>query len=259
MTQQVVIITGATSGIGLGIARSFAKRKWQVVINGIEKPTEAQPILDEMQKLSGNTPLYSADDLSTADGCRDLVNKTLAQFNRVDVLINNAGIQHVAPITEFPQERWEKIINLNLAACFYASQSALPSMYKNKWGRLIHISSAHGIVASANKAAYVAAKHGVLGLSKVIALESAGTGVTSNCICPGWVLTPLVEKQIQADADAQKISFEEAQKALLLKKQPSGQFATPEQMGELAVFLASDDAAQITGAAISVDGGWTAQ
>ncbi|MBY0263957.1 MAG: 3-hydroxybutyrate dehydrogenase [Holosporales bacterium] len=259
MAGKVVIVTGSTSGIGLGIAETFAKNKDLLVLNGIEKENDVADLMKKIQNLSGHAPLYSNADLSQAEGCKELIAKSLKEFKRVDVLVNNAGIQHVEEVTTFPQERWEKIIQLNLSACFFLSQGVLPSMYQNKWGRLIHISSAHGLVASAKKSAYVAAKHGVLGLSKVMALEAAGTGVTSNCICPGWVLTPLVERQIQDNARASKISFQEAQKELLLKKQPSGEFATPEEMGALALFLASDAAAQITGTAIPVDGGWTAQ
>ena len=217
-----------------------------------------QCLLEEIEALSGVAPLYFSLDLGTSAGCETLIESTLTQLHRVDVLVNNAGIQHVCPLVDFPEDTWQKILNLNLTAAFLLSKGVLPGMYARGSGRLIHMASAHGLVASVHKGAYVAAKHGLLGLSKTIALESAGRGVTSNCICPGWVLTPLVEKQIQDKAAAQGVSVSEAQNALLREKQPSGEFATPEQLGELAVFLASPAASQITGAAVSMDGGWTA-
>ena len=259
MDVRSVIVTGSTSGIGLGIAEIFAKAGDQIVLNGIESEEAVQPIIDKLKALSGGHSVYSSADLSTIEGCHSLVDTCLDAFGSVDVVVNNAGIQHKAPVENFPENMWRKVIHLNLEAAFFISQKALPHMYKKGWGRLIHISSAHGLVASTEKAAYVAAKHGLLGLSKVIALEAAGRGVTSNCICPGWVLTPLVQKQIEGIAAKDGCSIDEAKQKLLVEKQPSKQFATPEEIGASTLFLASNEAAQITGTHLSVDGGWTAQ
>ena len=257
--MRSVIVTGSTSGIGLGIAETFAKNGDQIVLNGIEDEASVQPIVQKLQELSGKKVVYSSADLSTVSGCHAIVDLCLQSLGSVDVVINNAGIQHKAVVEDFPEDRWHQVIRLNLEAAFFIAQKALPPMYKKGWGRLIHVSSAHGLVASTQKAAYVAAKHGLLGLSKVIALEAAGRGVTSNCICPGWVLTPLVQKQIDGIAEKEKCSIEEAKHKLLVEKQPSKEFATPEEIGATAFFLASNEASQITGAHLSVDGGWTAQ
>jgi 3-hydroxybutyrate dehydrogenase len=197
--------------------------------------------------------------MSRPDQIEDLIRHTEASFGRLDILVNNAGIQHVAPIEEFPVERWDAVIAINLTSAFHTTRLALPGMRARNWGRVINIASAHGLVASANKSAYVAAKHGLVGMTKSVALETATTGITVNAICPGWVLTPLVQKQVDARAAAEGVSVEEAKKALLGEKQPSLQFTTPEQLGELAVFLCSEAASNIRGAAINVDGGWVAQ
>ena len=257
--MRSVIVTGSTSGIGLGVAETFAKAGDQVVLNGIESEDAVRPIVDKLKSLSGKNVVYSGADLSTTEGCHALVQTCLDAFGGVDVVVNNAGIQYKAPVEDFPENMWRKVIHLNLEAAFFISQKALPHMYQKGWGRLIHISSAHGLVASTEKAAYVAAKHGLLGLSKVIALEAAGRGVTSNCICPGWVLTPLVQKQIEGIAEKENCSIEQAKHKLLVEKQPSKEFATPEEIGAATFFLASKEAAQITGTHLSVDGGWTAQ
>ncbi len=257
--MRSVIVTGSTSGIGLGIAKVFAKNGDQVVLNGIESESDVQPLMEELSTLSGQKVVYSGADLSRVQGCHDLVDTCLGAFGAVDVVVNNAGIQHKALVENFPEDRWRKVIQLNLEAAFFIAQKALPYMYEKKWGRLIHISSAHGLVASVEKAAYVAAKHGLLGLSKVMALEAAGRGVTSNCICPGWVLTPLVQKQIEGIAEREGCDLNEAKHKLLVEKQPSKEFATPEEIGAATFFLASQEAAQITGAHLAVDGGWTAQ
>lgn len=254
-----VIVTGSTSGIGLGVAKVFAKNGYRVVLNGVEEPASVLPLIEEIKEMSSQDALYAPCDLSTPDGCYEIVKMCVKAFGTVDVVVNNAGIQHKALAQNFDDDKWRKVIALNLEAAFYISKAALPYMYEKQWGRLIHVSSVHGLVASTEKAAYVAAKHGLLGLSKVFALEAAGTGVTSNCICPGWVLTPLVEKQIQGIADKEGISFESAKDKLLREKQPSGEFATPEQMGESAFYLASDAASQMTGAHLTIDGGWSAQ
>lgn len=203
--------------------------------------------------------LYDGADLSKGEAVRGLVDNAVRQMGRIDILVNNAGIQHTALIEDFPTEKWDAILALNLSAVFHGTAAALPHMKKQGFGRIINIASAHGLVASANKSAYVAAKHGVVGFTKVTALETAGQGITANAICPGWVRTPLVEKQISALAEKNGVDQETAARELLSEKQPSLQFVTPEQLGATAVFLASDAAAQITGTTVSVDGGWTAR
>ena len=203
--------------------------------------------------------LYDGADLSKGDAVRGLIDNAVRQAGRIDILVNNAGIQHTALIEDFPADKWDAILALNLSAVFHGTAAALPHMKKQGFGRIINIASAHGLVASANKSAYVAAKHGVVGFTKVTALETAGQGITANAICPGWVRTPLVEKQISALAEKNGVDQEAAARELLSEKQPSLQFVTPEQLGGTAVFLASDAAAQITGTTVSVDGGWTAR
>lgn len=252
-----VIVTGSTSGIGWGIAQAFAEKGCKVMLHGLENEENVASLKKTIESLSQESVAYCRADLSQAQACDELIHFTTKTFGKVDIVINNAGVQHTAPTENFPPEKWDFIINLNLAAAFHTSRAALPQMYARKWGRLIHIGSVHSLVASTHKAAYVAAKHGLLGFSKVVALEAAGTGVTSNLICPGWVFTPLVEKQIQDMAAEKKVSFEEAKKELLLEKQPSGEFVTPEALGAMSVFLASEHADQITGAAFVMDGGWT--
>ena len=259
MNQKTVIITGSTSGIGLGIAQVFAGAGWRVAINGIAKEEDIEEIRLDLERRSNSTVVYLKADLSTSTGCRQLIQDAQDKLGPIDVLINNAGIQHVEKTVTFPEDKWNQVLNLNLSAAFFTSQAVLPKMLANQWGRLIHIASVHSMVASKGKAAYVTAKHGLLGLSKVIALETAGTGVTSNCICPGFVLTPLVEKQIEAWGKEKNLSYEEAQKDFLFEKQPSHEFATSEQIGDLCLFLCSDSAAQITGIGLPIDGGWTAQ
>lgn len=254
-----VIVTGSTSGIGLGIAEVFAQAGDQIVLNGIEPKEKVAPLLEKIENTSGHKAIYSPADLSTVEGCHNIVDTCIESFGGVEVIVNNAGIQHKDFVENFPEDKWHKVMHLNLDAAFFISQRALPAMYKQGFGRLIHISSAHGLVASTQKAAYVAAKHGLMGLSKVIGLEAAGRGVTSNCICPGWTLTPLVEKQIEGIAAQEGCSLEEAKHKLLVEKQPSKEFATPEQMGAAALFFASKEAAQVTGAHLTVDGGWTIQ
>jgi len=253
-----VVVTGSTSGIGLGVAYAFAKEGHKLVLNGLEVPSEVEHLLAEVKNLSGQKPLYSNADLSKEEGCKELIEVATSDGLSVDVLVNNAGVQFKAPVEHFPTEKWRFVLALNLDAPFLLSKMVLPAMYQKKWGRLIHISSVHGLVASLEKSAYVSSKHGLLGFSKVVALEAAGRGVTSNCICPGWVLTPLVEEQIKGIAQKENCSFEEAKTKLLFEKQPSKEFATPEQLGTAALFFASDHAAQVTGAHLTMDGGWTA-
>jgi len=256
---KVAVVTGSTSGIGLGIATAFAQNGADIVLNGFGDAGQIEALRNELADKHGVKVLYDGADLSKGEAVRQLVANTVQSLGRIDILVNNAGIQHTALIEDFPVEKWDAIIALNLSAVFHGTAAALPHMKKQGWGRIINIASAHGLVASASKSAYVAAKHGVVGLTKVTALETAGSGVTANAICPGWVRTPLVEKQITALAQQQGVSQEEAARGLLGEKQPSLQFVTPEQLGGTAVFLASAAAEQITGASISVDGGWTAR
>ena len=251
---RTALITGSTSGIGLGIACKLAEAGADVMLNGFGDAGTAI----ERVSAYGTRVLHHPADVSDADQIADLVGKTEREFGAVDVLVNNAGIQHVAPIETFPVERWDSIIAINLSSAFHTMRLALPGMRERNWGRIINVASVHGLVASAQKAAYVAAKHGLVGLTKTVALETATTGVTCNALCPGWVLTPLVQQQIDTKAQAHS-DPSRATRELLMEKQPSLDFVTPEQLGELAVFLCSDAARQVRGAAWNVDGGWLAQ
>lgn len=253
------IVTGSTSGIGLAIARAFAAQGMNVLINGLGDQTQTKRVRTAIEKDFGVDTTYSGADMSKADEIAAMVEHAHKTFQRVDVLVNNAGVQHVAPIETFPPEKWDAIIAVNLSAAFHAMRAVVPDMKKRKWGRIINIASAHALVASPFKSAYVASKHGILGLTKTVALETAEHGITVNAICPGYVLTPLVEKQIPETAKARGISEEEVVRDVLLHAQPTHQFVTAEQIGALAVFLCSNSGAQITGAAIPVEGGWTAQ
>lgn len=256
---KVALVTGSTSGIGLGIATAFAQQGADIVLNGFGDAAEIEKVRAGLASQHGVKVIYDGADLSKGSAVRELVENAVRQMGRIDILVNNAGIQHTALIEDFPAEKWDAILALNLSAVFHGTAAALPHMKKQGFGRIINIASAHGLVASANKSAYVAAKHGVVGFTKVTALETAGQGITANSICPGWVRTPLVEKQITALAEKNGVDQETAARDLLSEKQPSLQFVTPEQLGGTAVFLASDAAAQITGTSVSVDGGWTAR
>ena len=256
---QVAVVTGSTSGIGLAIAKALAEQGANIMLNGFGDAAEIEKVRASLEKDYGVKALFNGADLSKGDAVRGLVEETVQKLGRIDILVNNAGIQYTALIEDFPTERWDAIIALNLSAVFHGTAAALPHMKKAGYGRIINISSAHGLVGSPHKAAYVSAKHGVVGLTKVTALETAGQGITCNAICPGWVRTPLVEKQITAIAEQKKLSQEDAAKDLLSEKQPSLQFVTPEQLGAAAVFLASPGAAQMTGTTMSLDGGWTAR
>ncbi|MCI1835593.1 MAG: 3-hydroxybutyrate dehydrogenase [Achromobacter ruhlandii] len=256
---KVAVVTGSTSGIGLGIATALAAQGADIVLNGFGDAAEIEKVRAGLAAQHGIKVLYDGADLSKGEAVRGLVDNAVRQMGRIDILVNNAGIQHTALIEDFPTEKWDAILALNLSAVFHGTAAALPHMKKQGFGRIINIASAHGLVASANKSAYVAAKHGVVGFTKVTALETAGQGITANAICPGWVRTPLVEKQISALAEKNGVDQETAARELLSEKQPSLQFVTPEQLGGTAVFLASDAAAQITGTTVSVDGGWTAR
>ena len=255
---KVSLITGSTSGIGLGIARALAAAGSAVVLNGFGKPEEIKAAQDAVVADFGVPVAYSGADMSKPDSIAEMIRTILDKFGRLDVLVNNAGIQHVAPLQEFPVAKWDAIIAINLSSAFHTTRLALPSMIANKWGRIVNIASAHGLVGSAFKSAYVAAKHGMLGLTKVTALEIAEMGITCNAICPGYVYTPLVEMQIEGQAKAHGIPREQVIREVLLAQQPNKRFATTDELGSIAVFLASDAAASITGAAIPVDGGWTA-
>ncbi len=256
---RCAIVTGSTSGIGLGIAEALATHGADVMLNGFGDAAEIDKLRTSLAETHGVRVSYSAADMSKQAEVDAMIAQATRELGSVDILVNNAGIQYTAPVEEFPLDRWDAILAINLSAAFWAIRAVLPQMKRRGWGRIINIASAHGLVASVHKAAYVAAKHGLLGLTKVVALETATTPVTCNAICPGWVLTPLVEKQIDDIANRQGLSRAAATEELLGEKQPSLEFATPAQIGALAVFLCSDAAAQIRGTAIPVDGGWTAQ
>ncbi|HTM60857.1 MAG TPA: 3-hydroxybutyrate dehydrogenase [Burkholderiales bacterium] len=256
---KVAIVTGSTSGIGLGIARALAGAGADVMLNGFGDKAAIEALRKELAAQYKVRVGYDGADLSKPAEVRQLIAHAVSELGGVDVLVNNAGIQHVAPVDEFPDDKWDAVIAVNLSADFHAIKAALPHMKKRGWGRIINIASAHGLVASTNKVAYVTAKHGVVGMTKVVALETAGTAITCNAICPGWVLTPLVQKQIDDLAKRESLPPAEAKRRLLAEKQPSGDFVTTDQIGALALYLCSDAAAQIRGAALSIDGGWTAQ
>ena len=253
------IVTGSTSGIGRAIAEAFAAEGCNVMLNGFGEQAAIARQREDMAKKNGVKVEYNGADMSKAAEIAALVAGTKAAFGGVDILVNNAGIQFTAPIEQFPPEKWDAIIAVNLSATFHAIHAALPLMKARKWGRIVNIASTHGLVASAHKAAYVAAKHGIVGLTKVVGIECADTGVTCNAICPGWVLTPLVQAQIEARAKAENITVEKANHDLLAEKQPQIQFTRPEQIAALSVFLASDTASNMQGTQLVSDGGWTAQ
>ena len=255
---RVSLITGSTSGIGLGIARALAAAGSAVMLNGLGKPEEIAETQSIIASEFGVKVRYSPADMSKAAPIANMIAMALDIFGRLDVLVNNAGIQHVAPLEQFPVEKLDAILAINLSSAFHTTRAVLPSMRKNKFGRIINIASAHGLVASPFKSAYVAAKHGIVGLTKVIALETAEANITCNAICPGYVYTPLVEAQIDGQAKSHGIQREQVIRDVLLAQQPNKRFATVEELGALSVFLASDAAASITGTALPVDGGWTA-
>ena len=253
LSGKTALVTGSTSGIGLGIAQALADQGARLIFNGFADDQQERAVRVDLEKRSGQPARFWSADLSAGPPAG------LGELGQVDILVNNAGMQHTAPVQEFPPELWEKVIALNLSAAFYTIAGVLPGMNERGWGRIINVASAHGLVASVHKAAYVAAKHGLVGLTKVVALEQAGSGVTCNAICPGWVLTPLVQKQIDARAKAQGVSEPEARRELLREKQPSGLFTSVEQLGQWAVFLCSPACDNVTGTSLPVDGGWTAQ
>jgi 3-hydroxybutyrate dehydrogenase len=252
------LVTGSTSGIGLGIARALAQAGSAVVLNGFGNPQEIEQTRSELASEFGVRVDYLGADMSSPTSIAEMMEIALASFGLIDILVNNAGIQHVAPLPEFPTQKWDAIIAINLSSAFHTTRLALPAMVANNWGRIVNIASAHGLVGSAFKSAYVAAKHGMLGLTKVTALETAEHGVTCNAICPGYVYTPLVEAQIEGQAKSHMIPREQVIREVLLAQQPNKRFAMVDELGALAVFLSSDAAASITGSSIPVDGGWTA-
>ncbi|RLK45575.1 3-hydroxybutyrate dehydrogenase [Cupriavidus plantarum] len=254
---KTALVTGSTSGIGLGIAQALAAQGANIIVNGFG---DADGAKDAIARAGNGIKVgYHGADMSKAGDIEDMMRYADADFGGADILVNNAGIQFVSNIEDFPVERWDAIIAINLTSAFHTTRLALPGMKQKNWGRIINVASTHGLVASAQKSAYVAAKHGIVGFTKVTALETAQTGVTANAICPGWVLTPLVQKQVEARAQKEGIDIEQAKRELVIEKQPSGQFVTPEELGALAVFLASDAARQVRGAIWNMDGGWVAQ
>ncbi|MBT8542491.1 3-hydroxybutyrate dehydrogenase [Polynucleobacter paneuropaeus] len=252
---KTALVTGSTSGIGLAMAIGLAKQGINIMVNGFGEKDNAIAQI----KACGVEVDYHGADMSKPAEIADLISQTEKRFGSLDILVNNAGIQHTATVQDFPAAQWDAIIAINLSSAFHTTHYALPGMKKRNWGRIINIASVHGLVGSAQKSAYVAAKHGIVGLTKVVALENAQTGITCNAICPGWVLTPLVQKQVDARAEREKITNEQAKHDLVAEKQPSGNFVTPEQLAALAVFLCGQDASEVRGAAWNMDGGWTAQ
>ncbi|CAN5156835.1 3-hydroxybutyrate dehydrogenase [soil metagenome] len=256
---RTALVTGSTSGIGLGIARALARDGANVMLNGFGPADVIAGLVADIGREFKVKVAHDAADMSKPAEIARLVKATQDQLGSLDILVNNAGIQHVANVEDFPDDKWDAVIAINLSSSFHSIKAALPRMKQDNWGRILNIASAHGLVASAQKSAYVAAKHGLVGLTKSVALETAQTGITCNAICPGWVLTPLVQKQIDARASSGGVDAAQASRELLGEKQPSLQFVTPEQIGDLALFLCSPGADQIRGSAYSIDGGWTAQ
>jgi 3-hydroxybutyrate dehydrogenase len=256
---KTALVTGSTSGIGLATARALAQDGANVMLNGFGDKAAIEKERAGMEKEFGIKALYSPADMSKPGEIAEMIRTTEKEFGSLDVLVNNAGIQYVANVEDFPPENWDAVIAINLSSAFHTTHAALPGMKQRKWGRIINIASAHGLVASGQKVAYVAAKHGIVGMTKVVAIETANDGITCNAICPGWVLTALVQKQIDDRAKASGKSVRDEEIALLSEKQPMHQFTKPESIGALAVFLSGDAAATITGSAYSIDGGWVAQ
>jgi 3-hydroxybutyrate dehydrogenase len=255
---KTALVTGSTSGIGLGIARWFAARGANIVLNGFGDADQIAQLRTEMAQAHGVQVLYDGADMSRADAIETMMARAIGEFGAIDLLVNNAGIQHVAPVDSFPLDKWNAILAINLSAAFHTTRLALPAMKRNGFGRIVNVASAHALVASPFKSAYVAAKHGIAGLTKTVALEVAESGITVNAVCPGYVLTPLVQQQIPATAQARGISEESVVRDVLLAAQPTKQFVTVEQVAAFTAFLCSADAASITGAVLPIEGGWTA-
>lgn len=268
LKHKVALITGSTSGIGLAIAQSLAKEDCHIVLNGFCDHMKLQSLISDLSNITRGKVIYQGANLMIGDEISEMFENIRKEFGGVDILVNNAGMQYVAPIDEFPVEKWDNIISLNLTSVFHTIRHSLPNMKEKGWGRIINVASAHGVVASAGKSAYVATKHGLIGLTKAVALEVAAVinpktndymDITSNAICPGWVLTPLVEDQIHKMALEQKISYDQAKLNLLSEKQPSKRFVQPDELGALTVFLCGEKTSQINGASYIMDGGWTIQ
>ena len=256
---KTALVTGSTSGIGKGIAEHLAKQGANVILNGFGDAAEIQQIVDHLSSTYSVKVRYSGADMSKVDQIEEMINRAVQEFGAIDILINNAGIQFVSPVDEFPIEKWNAILSINLSASFHTIRLVLAGMKQKKWGRIINIASAHALVASPYTSAYVAAKHGIAGLTKTVALEVAADGITMNAVCPGYVWTPLVEKQIPETAKARGITEQQVINDVLLHAQPTKKFVTIDEVASLATYLASDGAASITGAIIPIDGGWTAQ
>ncbi len=259
LNGKSAVITGSTSGIGLGIARAFAAQGCNIMLNGFGEVAEIEKLRAGLAAENKVSVQYSSADMARPAEIAAMIDEARRRFGAVDVLVNNAGIQHVAPVDEFPVEKWDAILAINLSSAFHAIRNALPGMKRKGWGRIINVASAHGLVASPFKSAYIAAKHGLVGLTKTVALETAGKGITCNAICPGYVLTPLVEKQIGDQAKVHGIAREDVIRDVILERQPSKEFVKVEEVAALAVFLSDEYAASITGATLSIDGGWVAQ
>jgi len=259
LSGKTALVTGSTSGIGLGIARALAGQGANIVFNGFGDAQQIEKLYTAVGQEFGVDTIYHNADMSKPAEIEAMMQFAAEKLGGVDILVNNAGIQYVANIEDFPPEKWDAILAINLSSAFHTMRHALPGMKQKNWGRIINVASVHGLVGSAQKSAYVAAKHGLVGLTKVAALETAHKGVTCNAICPGWVLTPLVQKQVDDRAAHEGVSNDEARKALLAEKQPSGQFVTTEELGALAVFFCSPAAEQVRGVAWNMDGGWAAQ
>ena len=259
LSGKTALVTGSTSGIGLGIARSLAEQGANIVFNGFGDAQQIEKLYNDVGAEFGVQTAYHNADMSKPAEIEAMMKFATDKFGSVDILVNNAGIQHVAPVDEFPPEKWDAILAINLTSAFHTTRLALPGMKQKNWGRIINLASVHGLVGSAGKSAYVAAKHGLVGFTKVTALELATTGITCNAICPGWVLTPLVQKQVDDRAANEGLSNDAARKALLAEKQPSGEFVTPAELGALAVFFCSPAGDQVRGVAWNMDGGWAAQ
>jgi len=258
LNGKVALVTGSTSGIGLGVARALAEQGADLLLNGFGDPGEIDVLRSEIANAFGVRIAYSDADIARPDQVAAMVKQAQDELGSLDILVNNAGVQFTAPVQDFPDEQWDRIIAINLSGAFYATRAAIPGMTRRGWGRVINIASAHGLVGSPYKVAYVAAKHGIIGMTKVAAIELANNGVTVNAICPGWVLTSLVQAQLDERARKENTSVEAVANAFVAEKQPMTQFTTPEQIGAMAVFLCSNAAATITGASLPMDGGWTA-
>lgn len=257
--SKTALVTGSTSGIGLAIAEKLASNGYNLVINGLLDAPSGSELAQKLAQKYNVEVMFDSANLAKPEEIERLFSDITQKFGHVDVLVNNAGIQHTAPIEDFSDEKWQAIIAVNLSSVFFTMRASLPAMQQNKWGRIINIASVHGLVASVNKSAYVAAKHGVVGITKVAALENANKGITVNAICPGWVETPLIQQQIEDIAQSQRVNFEEAKSQLISAKQPRTEMASPEHIGDLVLFLCSDAAQGMTGTSLPIDGAWTAQ